>query len=378
MKDRFILCFYLLIDFNEILMTLLLGNEPVKKRLTQLIEQNRVPHLLLFSGPDGVGKKLFAKWFARKFLERHCGRTLSSHCPDISLVAPEGKTGMHSIASIRRCQEEIFLAPFEAGGKVLIVDDAERMLPVCSNTLLKTLEEPPANCVIILVTSCKNRMLNTIVSRCQEIRFGRCSYEEVLAFLHAHHAATEHDLEHIARSSFGSIGGALRVCEKSLDDVHKMLFEFLQSGKWRHFAAVSDVASAIQKGLEEKKKGKSEALWLAVKQDMKEYSSGQKHILEQEIEGALSVSWMQDVREVLHDIVAYFRDLNCLEVGENHPALYFSEHKSELVEAYNERQKLGQKISLDHVDALMQRSMQALERQTALQYVLETFFSHLI
>lgn len=350
-------------------MNTIVGNEAVKKRLQKLIADNRVPHLMLFSGPEGIGKSLFAKNFAAMWLSALAKRPIAQNHPDISVISPEGKSGMHSIASIRRFQDEVHVSPFDAPGKVLIIDDAERMLPTSANTLLKTLEEPAANCLIILVSSCKDRILHTILSRCQEVRFTPCTSEEVFCFLQQHHQASREDLQHIAASSQGSIGKALRLCEKNLDDMQVLLFDFLHTSGWHHFHRISELSSQLQKLLENKRKEKEDALWQHTKEVFKDYSSQQKHLVEQEIEGALSVSWMQDVRSLFHSVVAYFRDLQALQCGPNHPELYFRDKKQELVLAFNQ----GQMVSLEVIEPLLAKAMQSLERSTPLQHVLESF-----
>lgn len=348
-------------------MNTIIGNEPVKIRLQRLLERNRVPHLMLFSGPEGVGKRLFAKTFAAMWLSRLARRSITDTHPDISCITPEGKSGMHSIASIRRCQDELYISPFEAPGKVLIIDDAERMLPTSANTLLKTLEEPPKNCLIILVTSAKDRILNTILSRCQEVRFSPCSSHEVVEFLQKRAAADPEALSEIAKRAKGSPGRALQLCEKNFDDMQALCLEFLTTTGWHDFHRTSLFASQLQKLLEAKKKEKEEALWQDVKDVVKEYSSQQRHLVEQEIEGALSVMWMQDVRAIFHCIVAYFRDQVALDCPlESRPELYFS-HKEQSSVA----------ISLDAIEPLVQKAMQSLERSTPLQHVLESFFVRL-
>ncbi len=331
----------------------LVGNEPVKKRLLRLIEQNRVPHLLLFSGPEGIGKKQFALWFSRQYVAHLAVKPLSDAYPDIFCIVPEGKSGMHSIQSIRRAQEEIALAPFEAPAKVLIIDDAERMLPPSANALLKTLEEPPSHALIILVSSAKNRLLPTILSRCQEVRFAPCSREEIVSVLRNH--LPEQDLLHIADSARGS------------DDIQTTLFEFLQSQGWRSFHRVSQFAGQLQLLLEHKKKERSEALWLHVKEEMKEYTSTQKHMVEQEIEGALQLLWMQEIRALFRDIMAYFRDQNAGALSCEVKSLF-------TIAGQKPIQQASLPFSDETLSSAVQKSLLLIERQTPLQNVLETLF----
>ncbi len=90
---------------------------------------------------------------------------------DVHHYFPEGKSGMHPIDSLKELQSQAALEPMEAPLKFFIIHDAERMLPTSSNALLKTLEEPPAKTILILLTNHEQQLLPTIRSRCQTFRF---------------------------------------------------------------------------------------------------------------------------------------------------------------------------------------------------------------
>lgn len=137
-------------------------------RLTQILKSGQVPHALLFAGPKGGGKKKAAFTFATTLLSTK--KNPEKH-PDIHHYYPEGKTGMHPVSAIRRLSQDAALAPFEGKWKIFIVHEAEKMLPTSSNALLKTLEEPSANTLIILISNHPDRLLPTVLSRCQTIEF---------------------------------------------------------------------------------------------------------------------------------------------------------------------------------------------------------------
>lgn len=133
-----------------------------------------VPHTLLFSGPDGIGKKTIAKAFAKD---------LGCKPADTHEFFPQGKSHQHTIDSMG---EVIRLAnefPFESPKKCILIYEAERMLPSSSNALLKTLEEPLESTVIILITSHEEHILETIRSRSISVRFRRLSEEEIVQIL---------------------------------------------------------------------------------------------------------------------------------------------------------------------------------------------------
>ena len=159
------------------------GHAMAKRTLVRALRDGRTAHAYMFSGPDGVGKKLTAIAFAKKLnCERGggddlcdcpaCDRIGRGIHPDVSVFEYPGS----SVITVDNTREEIerrvFLKPFESKYKVFIIDGAERMNSSAQNAFLKTLEEPPAYSVIILITSLPSLILPTIHSRCQKVSFG--------------------------------------------------------------------------------------------------------------------------------------------------------------------------------------------------------------
>ncbi len=135
----------------------LLGNEAALARLRGILERDRPAHAYLFSGPEGVGKKTAAVEFARAW----------GASPKLVGIL-ENKHEI-LIAQVHEVIRELNFASRDR--RAMIFDDAHRMSEEAMNALLKTLEEPPAATVIILVTSVPQKMLGTIRSRCQTILF---------------------------------------------------------------------------------------------------------------------------------------------------------------------------------------------------------------
>lgn len=146
-------------------------------------------HAYLFSGPRGVGKKEAALAFAAALLcpDRGCGcchacrRVLGGVHPDLVVLAPEGRFIM--VDDIRQVNRDVFRRPYEAMVRVHVLLDAETMNKEAANALLKTLEEPPAHACFILVTSEPQRLLPTIVSRCQKVPFVNIPPEPLASYL---------------------------------------------------------------------------------------------------------------------------------------------------------------------------------------------------
>ena len=157
------------------------------KILQQQIKSDRLSHAYLFTGPDAIGKRLFAKNFAKvlncqdvkentEFIDccdkcPSCKKIENFNHPDIGWLKPEGARGSIKIEDIRQLQDALFFKPYEAKWKFYIVLDADFMTEQASNALLKTLEEPPKGSILILTTNNIHRLLDTIVSRCQIVKF---------------------------------------------------------------------------------------------------------------------------------------------------------------------------------------------------------------
>jgi DNA polymerase III subunit delta' len=153
----------------------IIGNEKAKEILQKLLCQKTLPQVLLFHGPSGVGKGLFATEIATILV---CSQT-PSH-PDIYTLYPDEKSDKYFVTTIRKMRQEAALSSFASQCKVFIIHDAEKMDGISSNTLLKTLEEPPKSTYFFLLSSRIDTLLPTIVSRCVKIPFFPLS-EEVLA-----------------------------------------------------------------------------------------------------------------------------------------------------------------------------------------------------
>jgi DNA polymerase III subunit delta' len=158
----------------------IVGNELAKSALKRMVEQKSVPNTLLFYGPDGIGKSLFALGLAELLMgSQHAHKLATLNHPDLHIFRPEGKSAIHTMESVRKLIDEVALPPFEAPVKVFIIHDANQMLPYSSNALLKTFEEPSFHSYFILLTSAIDAMLPTIVSRCRKVPFFPIPQQEI-------------------------------------------------------------------------------------------------------------------------------------------------------------------------------------------------------
>ncbi|MBO0456082.1 DNA polymerase III subunit delta' [Enterococcus hulanensis] len=161
----------------------------VFRQLQNSFEHGRLAHAYLFEGDQGTGKAELALWFAKHLfcldLQKgmpcekcnNCLRITSKDHPDVVEIEPDGQS--IKVDQIRALQSELTKSGFESAKKVVIIHQAEKMNLNSANSLLKFLEEPPANFMIILETQSLGKILPTIRSRCQIIHFQALSTERL-------------------------------------------------------------------------------------------------------------------------------------------------------------------------------------------------------
>ncbi len=182
------------------MMTLLPWQNTIWLRLQQMRDSGRLPHALLFSGPQGVGKELFAQLFAKSLLCQEpdssglpCGHCQPCHLlvsgvhPDFTNIAPdaESKSGEILVDTIRGLAFSTTLTSTAGSHRIVLLRPAERMSNSAANAFLKTLEEPPLGTLMILISDRPSRLLPTIRSRCQLIGFATPPAEQALPWLEA-------------------------------------------------------------------------------------------------------------------------------------------------------------------------------------------------
>ncbi len=190
----------------------ILGHEHQKEILRRGLVNGRIAHAYLFSGPDGIGKRLMAMALARAIVcleQRGCG-----HCqacrkidhqnhPDLHILEPDGSS--IKIEQVRAFQRDLNLKPLEASRKICMIEQAETMTAGAANALLKTLEEPRGDTLLILLTAQPNRLLETIRSRCQPLPFTRHPNSRIQAELEKQlgiDATESHVLAALSEGSF--------------------------------------------------------------------------------------------------------------------------------------------------------------------------------
>ncbi len=203
------------------------GQNQAKNLFTRTLAADRLAHAYLFQGPGGVGKQLFARKLAAAInckdssgLEScgicsSCRKLAAGTHPDFLLVSPE--KGAIKIAQVRELIKKLSFAPYEAKARVVLIEDVHTMRQEAANSLLKTLEEPPENNILILTADAAGNVLQTIVSRCQAIPFYSLTAQETTAVLKACEEEMSQDTATLlARLGEGCPGKALLLHRKDL------------------------------------------------------------------------------------------------------------------------------------------------------------------
>ena len=203
----------------------IIGHQQITEQLQHTVASDRIAGAYLFVGPTGVGKETVARYFTQLIVCQQntqpptaCGTCLacrkvnSGNHPDLQFIRPEGS--LLKIGQIRELQKQIIYEPLEASRKVYILTDVERMNEEAENCLLKTLEEPPASSVLILLTSNIRALLPTTRSRCQILQFHPMPTQELAEILVERFSVAPEQATPLAITAEGVIGKALTQIEK--------------------------------------------------------------------------------------------------------------------------------------------------------------------
>lgn len=197
------------------------GNAAIREALRRAVATDRLAHALLFTGPQGVGKRTLAMELARALVCAkpvdgdgcdacdHCRRAVAGEHLDVRVFEPDGP--LIKIAQMRELAREASYRPLEARRRVFIIDPAHQMRAEAANAALKTLEEPAPASHIVLITDQPYALLATVRSRCQIYRFATLSTAEVEMFLNEQGGRLPGEAALLARLGGGRIGRSLAI-----------------------------------------------------------------------------------------------------------------------------------------------------------------------
>jgi DNA polymerase-3 subunit delta' len=198
----------------------IIGHRRQLEILRLALASERLHHAYLFVGPEGIGKRTLAIALAKAV---HCGESAADFCgscvncrriadgnhPDVRIVEPLAGKKEISIQQVRDFERALNYRSFTGKRKIIIVDPATLMNLASQNALLKTLEEPPQESLIILIASSAGGLLPTVRSRCLRISFAPLARCDVVHYLRTKQGMTGDEVEFLAAMSMGSIGAAM-------------------------------------------------------------------------------------------------------------------------------------------------------------------------
>ncbi len=192
------------------------GQEPAKALFRRALAEGVPSHAYLLTGPEGLGKAEFAREVGVALVAScggcgacaECERARRGAHPDLRVIAREGER--IRLEQINPLVAELALKPFTAERRVWVLPEVEQLTPEAANKLLKSIEEPPAHVHFLLVTDRVDRVLPTVVSRCQLVEFHPLSDSEVEAYLRDTFAIDGKEGRALARLARGSVERAAR------------------------------------------------------------------------------------------------------------------------------------------------------------------------
>lgn len=236
-------------DFSKIL-----GHETIIEYFKKAISMDKVSHAYILNGEDKSGKMMLAEAFAMTLqceqggnipcgVCHSCKQSLNHNQPDIIYVSHE-KPNTLSVEDIRsQINHSIGLKPYSSRYKIYIIDEAEKMNEAAQNALLKTIEEPPAYAVLLLLTNRADGFLPTILSRCVRLDLKAVSDEKIRKFLMEEKQVPSYQAEICVAFAQGNVGKAIALA--SSDNFNEIKNSVIQLLKRIHDIDFYEMTQAV-------------------------------------------------------------------------------------------------------------------------------------
>jgi DNA polymerase-3 subunit delta' len=229
-------------------------------RLT--LAQRRLHHAYLFVGPSGVGKKTVGFSLAKAI---HCSAAMGDFCgkcadcariqdgnhPDVRFIEPFAGKKEISIQQIRELEKELNLRSFSGNTRIVILDPATLMNLSAQNALLKTLEEPPKDSLLVLIAPNLGGLLPTLRSRCLRMSFAPLTRDQVARFLVSKKQASLEEAEVLAAISMGSLEAVAAVDPQELLAIRQRWIGLLLRVAFGDYRAAAETAETLAENKDE-------------------------------------------------------------------------------------------------------------------------------
>jgi DNA polymerase-3 subunit delta' len=256
----------------------MVGHKAVEQQLLDSINSGKIPHAMIFAGPQGIGKSTMAFRFIKAMLaakvdtgpslfgtpdpvaltslsanpdDQSSRLVVSGGHPDLMVVerkadeAKGGKLKDVDVEQIREIPGFLHMTPFMGGWRMVIIDDADTMTRSSQNALLKVLEEPPKNSILILIAHRPGLLISTIKSRCRTLNFSTLTQDEFDTLIkRAMPALARHDMDALYNIAGGSIGDSLQLMQDgALKSLHQVtaLMQTWPEISWKDIHLMAEV-----------------------------------------------------------------------------------------------------------------------------------------
>lgn len=344
------------------------------KLLQQAISSERIAHTYLFYGPAGVGKQLTAFTFVQALnclveTTDACGQC--SVCrqiaefrhPDVTWVWPIARSRRIKIEQVRQMQQALSWKAYSGRMKAAIIVDAHTLTQEAGNALLKTLEEPPANSVLILLTHQPEALLPTVSSRAQSIQFFQLLPEDMICLLEEKIGFTPKEARLFSRLGLGSMERALKLKDEKTASRRKLVLQTLAEGSFTEAGKVMATVEKIIAGLDEFKEDLAGQL----------KEQGREGVNKEEEEAFVAGEYKNEVEQVLGLVASWYRDILIYRHGKK-PELLLNPDFSEKVKYW-----AGQ-LSTDELCrrlTIVDKIRVGLSRNISLKLLLQVMFAEM-
>lgn len=224
----------------------IVGQESIISHMKNAIKLNKISHAYIINGEKGMGKKTIAKIFSMTLqcekggdepcMQCHsCKQAISNNHPDIRWITHE-KPSTIAIDEVReQINNDILIKPYSSKYKIYIVDEAEKLTVQAQNALLKTIEEPPAYGIIMLLTNNKDSFLQTILSRCVALEMRPVASTDIINYLREKEKIPDYQAKMVVNFAGGNLGRAIRLAlMEEFNELKDMVI--------RHLAGICDAS----------------------------------------------------------------------------------------------------------------------------------------